>query len=162
RRGDLFRRPAVASVGRGRDDERLGQRVSLFLAAERGQTHVNMAEERTTGSVVGPDLILVAEGRRRLLRHDDRVLPGARVAGGRLDIVGARDGNRLEALEGRLPREGGGQVAVVQARAVPPGKLPVRVRLWAKRQRRIAVGDKAALEVVRQRPDRAELRFAPR
>src|SRR5262249_55225124 len=137
--------------------------VSLFLAAERGQTHVNMAEERTAGSVVDPDLILVAEGRRRLLRHDDRVLPGARVAGGgRPAIVRARDGNRLEALEGRLPREGGGQVAVVQARAVPPGKLPVRVRLWAKRQRRIAVGDKAALEVVRQRPDRAELRFAPR
>ncbi len=99
-RRDLLLRPRVAAVGGGSDDQRSGNGVSLLLAPERGPAQVHVAEERAARGVVSPDLLLVAERRRRLLGDDHGGLPRVCVIGrcGR-DIVRARDRDGLEAIE---------------------------------------------------------------
>ena len=74
------------------------------------------------------------------------------------DVVRPRDPDRLEALEAGLvtgSAEVGGQVRVVQARAVRPREVAAGVGPRAERDRRVAVGDEAVLVVPRDRPDRA-------
>src|SRR5205823_1325912 len=83
---------------------------------------------------------------------------GLDVRRSRLDVVRARDGDRLEALEGLLGTGGTevrGQVRVVQPMTVPPGERAVGAGRRTEGDGRITVGDEAVLVVPRQRPDRA-------
>src|SRR5439155_17532665 len=89
-RGDLLVRPGVSSIGRGGDEKRLRQCHALLLAPERRETDVHVPKEWAARGVVGPDLLLVAERCRGLLRDDHRVLPCAGVTRGcRRGVVGA-------------------------------------------------------------------------
>src|SRR5262249_57017138 len=139
---------------------------ALLRAPEGGEAGADVPEEGAAGRVGGPDLILVAEGRRRLLGPDHRGLPGGRARGspGRRcpDVVGAGDRDGLESLERGLAGERGREVAVVQPRTVGPREMPARIRNRAEGERGVAVGDEPILEVVRQRADRAHLGLARR
>src|SRR5207245_2265730 len=97
----------------------------------------DIAEERAARCVVGPDLLLVLERRRRLLRDDHgwlpRVLGTCRRAG---HIVRTRYGNGLEAFERRGARKGRGQVRVVEPGPVRPREVSIRVGLGTEGERR--------------------------
>src|SRR5229473_3123584 len=47
------------------------RRATLLLTLEPRPAHVDVAEERARGCVVGPDLLIVGEGRAGLSRDDD-------------------------------------------------------------------------------------------
>src|SRR6266851_4174222 len=129
----------------------------VFLAAEGSKADVDVAEERTRGSVVGPDLLLVGELRSRLARDDHRRHPGALDAcRGGCDIVGARDRDRLEALEdlvGAHVAEVRHEIGVIQARSVGPVEVAGGVRFGSKGDCRVAARDQARFEVAWQRAD---------
>ena len=166
-RADLLLRPGAAAVTRDGDLQWRRRRVrALLLTAERGPANVDVSEERTGRSVVRPDLLLVGERCRGLLRDDHRRHPGALVVcGSRLHVVCPGDGDRLEAFEFGVGTEGAqvrGEVRVIQARAIRPRKGPIRALLRAERDGRVAIGDEAILEVPRERADRTDRRRACR
>ena len=156
-----------AAVVGDRDLERRRRGVALLLAPERRPADVDRAEERARRGVVGPDLLLVGERRRRLPADDHRRLPRGlarrAAAGGGLRVVGARDGDRLEALEGLLGARGAGvrgQVRVVETRAVAPAE-PAGPGPRTEGDRRVAVRLQPVLRVPRQRADRPRVGGAP-
>ena len=73
----------------------------MRVALKRRVAFVHAAKERAARRVIGPDLLLVAEGSGALPGYDNRRHPGILVAGcGRGDIVCSRDGDRFRPLEG--------------------------------------------------------------
>ena len=96
-----------------------------------------MPKEPAGGGVVGPDLLLVIEGRLSLrTRHDHRRLPAvlAKHRGGSR-VVQARGSDTNESVEDRvgegeldLGAECGRQVRVVDALTITPRKRPVAAR----------------------------------
>ena len=91
----------------------------MAVAAEGGVTDVDVPEEGAAGRVVGPDLLLVAERRRRLLGRDHRGLPGSRTCGSpgccRLDVVGAETATASAPRNGLWP--GNGEVRLANTAA---------------------------------------------
>ena len=160
-RCDLLLRPGVAAIGGGGDHQRGGRGMSLLLASEGGPAHVHVAEERAARRVVRPALLLVAERRRRLLRKHDRRLPGALDAScGGSHVVGPRNGDGLEALEGLFGAnraEVAAQVGVVETRAIGPAELAVGTRDRAEGERRVTIRDQAMLIVPGQCADWSNL-----
>src|SRR5207237_3504847 len=76
----------------------------------------------------------------------------------RLRVVGSRNGDSLEALEGGLSARGAvvrRKIRVVEERAVRPREAAVGTRLGSERDGRIAIRDEPILEVPGQRSDRA-------
>jgi hypothetical protein len=131
----------------------------MAIAAEGCPAQVGIAKERATRSVVSPDLILVAERRRRLLGDDHWSHPGSRVVRcRRFHIVRARDGDGFKALERRRAGEVRGEVRVVESRTVRPGEMTTGIRAGAEGERWVAVGDQSALKILGQGPDRPDMR----
>ena len=129
--------------------------------AEARVADVRVAEVRTGGGVVGPDLLLVGEERRVLLAGDHRGAPRGAAPGRRgPGVVGVGDRDGLEALERGGAGDRGGQVRVVQAGAVGVAEPAAGGRLGAEGHRGVAVGDQAVLGVVRQGADQTPLRDA--
>ena len=138
RRADLLRGPRVAAVAGAGHVQRRRQRLALAVAAERRPADVDVAEEPARRRVVGPDLLLVGERGRGLLgdehrRDHARVRPRGR---GR-DVVGARDGDRLEALErllGTRRRRSSRSGSRSRAASRCPGERAVRARAGDRRR----------------------------
>ncbi len=104
-------------------------RAALPVAAEADVADVSVAEVGAGRGVVHPELLLVGEEGRALAAHDHRVIPSAGVPGrGGGNIIRARDGDGAAALECLLVAVGaeiGGDVGVVESRAVGPREAPV-------------------------------------
>jgi hypothetical protein len=156
--------PGVATVGRGRHDQRLrGSRHP----PEGAVADVGVPEERAGFGVIRPHLLLVGEQRGALLADDDRCLPvglgghGRRREPGRGRAVDPRHRDRLEPPESLLAGEVRGQVRVVQPRPVRPRELAVAVH-GTERHCRVPVGDQARIEVAGERADRPDPRLAGR
>ncbi len=152
-RAHLLVRPGASPVRRGRHDHRTGSAILELLVAD-----VCVPEEWAARGVVGPDLLLVAERRRRLLRGDHGRHPGVRVTrrGGR-DVVRSGHGDPLGPLQGRVDGAGGGQAHVVEAGTVAPGERPVRAGLGPESEGRISIRGQSALEVQGQGFDRSDV-----
>ena len=156
-RADLVLRPRVAAVARGGHDQRRRGRPVAFCSRS-GPADVDVAEERAGRGVVGPDLLLVGERRRRLLETTTGASPGTGAVRRqrRLHVVGARNGDRLEALERLVapawrrrstPGWRSHSLGAVGPAGIPgPGRGP-------ERDGRVAVGDQPVLVVPGSVPD---------
>ena len=139
---DLALSPGVAPVGRASEHHRL-RGAAESSAAEGNVAHVDVAEIGAGLGVVRPDRFLIGERGAALLRRDHRRHPGILVIGRRgLDIVGARNRDRLEALEPDVlggVRERRRQVREVEAGAVAPRELAIGIWPRAEYERWVTV-----------------------
>ena len=158
--------PRVAAVAGVATVSGVGKALPVAVAAERRPADVDVAEEPARRGVVSPDLLLVGERCRGLLRDDHRRRPGRRSSPARgRDVVGARDRDRLESLDrprspGRAERSRSGwrsRAASRSTRRIPSAPGP-----RTERDRRVTVRDQAGLVVAGKGADRTGRRCAPR